>query len=123
MLLTKLILARGKSDGGSAMSADQAAWLAAELASLLDRVQTERLSFEALDDLVPEAFAAHWQQTLEFLKIVTEAWPGVLAEEGAMDPGERRDRLISARAEAWRQSPPKHPVIKQMRTSTKPLPK
>ena len=43
---------------------DQAAELAGELARLLDQVQTERLDFSALNGLVPDDYAAHWQQTL-----------------------------------------------------------
>ena len=47
---------------------------------------------------MPERYAAHWQITLEFLKIVTEHWPKVLAEEGALDPAERRNRVLEAQA-------------------------
>ena len=44
---------------------DQAARLARELARLIDQIQTERLSYDGLAGLVPEEFAAHWQETLE----------------------------------------------------------
>ena len=83
------------------MPGDQAVRLAAELARLIDRVQTERLSFDALGDLVPERYASHWQETLKFLQIVTEHWPDVLAEEDCLDPADRRNRLLEAQAEAW----------------------
>jgi len=85
--------------------------LARELAGLIDAVHTERLDVSGLEALVPEALSAHWQITLDFLKIVTAQWPRVLAEEGALDPADRRNRLIAALAAQWRTSPPLSPVI------------
>ncbi len=115
LLLSQLILTydsrrRGRG-GGPSMDEAQAAHLAAELGRLLDRVETERLSFGRLADLVPERFAAHWQGTLDFLRIVTEHWPRILAEEGRIDGAARRNRLIEALAGRWRASPPTDPVI------------
>ena len=85
--------------------------MAAELARLLDQVQTERLSFDALGGLVPEDYARHWQLTLDFLRILSEHWPAILAERGAIDPAARRNRLLETLAERWRDAPPAHPVI------------
>ena len=107
LLLARLI--RRGPDGPR--EADQAVRLAAELARFIDQVQTERLSFDALDELVPEDYAAHWQTTLEFLKVVTAGWPAVLAAERCMDPAARRDRVITAQAARWRVAPPADPVI------------
>ncbi len=106
LLLTALILAKP-----SGASPDQAANLALELARLLDQVHTERLSFDGLSELVPEAFAEHWQETLEFLKILTEVWPGILEDEGDIDAADRRNRLFEAQAQAWQASPPSGPII------------
>ncbi|MEX2449737.1 MAG: double-strand break repair protein AddB [Rhodospirillales bacterium] len=107
LLLARLILARPDQT----MAPDQASWLAAELAKLLDQAHTERLGFEALAALVPDDFAEHWQITLTFLEILTEHWPKVLAEEGCIDPADRRNRLLDAQADLWRARPPDHPVI------------
>ena len=107
LLLARLIMARGDL----ALPPDQAVALAAELARLIDRTQTERLGFDRLADLVPEALAAHWQLTVDFLAIVSDLWPRILADEGAMDPAARRDRLVSALADSWRRRPPPGPVI------------
>lgn len=107
LLLARLVLRAP----GMAASPDQAARLAAELARLLDQVQTEGLSFDRLGTLVPDDYAAHWQITLEFLKIVTEAWPAIRAEEGALDPAERRNRVLDAQARLWQARPPDDPVI------------
>ena len=115
LLLTRLILqwsaALAGTDERAGMSADQAARLAEELAHLVDQVQTERLSFDALSNLVPEDFALHWQGSLEFLSIVTAHWPAIRDEIGGLDPAERRDRVLSAQAQRWADTPPDFPII------------
>lgn len=110
LLLTQAIQAAGRA-GGSTMSVDQATRLASDLARLLDQVQTERVTFDRLRDLVPEDYAAHWQITLRFLSVLTDAWPRILADEGCIDPADRRNRALAAQAEAWRRSTPAAPVI------------
>ena len=94
--------------------------LARELARLIDEVHTARISFDRLADLAPDVLAAHWQKTLAFLRIVTEFWPGILAEEGALDPADRRNRLLDALAARWRETPPSHPVIAAGSTGSVP---
>ncbi|MFP6732133.1 MAG: double-strand break repair protein AddB, partial [Alphaproteobacteria bacterium] len=110
LTLARLILARAEAEGAPRRP-DQAARLAAELARLLDQTQTEQLSFDGLKGLVPEDYAAHWQATLEFLDIVTSAWPAILAERGLIDPATRRNRVLAAVAARWQAAPPQHPVI------------
>jgi len=90
---------------------DQAARLAAELGNFLDQVQTERIGFDKLQDLVPEAFAEHWQITLEFLRILTEHWPNILSDYDAIDYADRRNKLLEAQTKLWQESPPNHPII------------
>ncbi len=116
LLLARLIL----KWGGAFARADQAARLAGELARLLDQVQTERLSFDALVGLVPEDYAAHWQRTLEFLEIVTTHWPAILAERGLIDPAARRNLMLEALAARWRAAPPDEPVIAAGSTGSVP---
>ncbi|HUL07405.1 MAG TPA: hypothetical protein VLV76_13800, partial [Candidatus Acidoferrum sp.] len=105
LLLAQAVQAAGRA-GGSPMTVDQAARLAAELARLLDQVQTEQLSFDRLHDLVPADYAGHWQLTLRFLSVLTEQWPAILSAEGCIDPAERRNRALAAQAAAWRRQPP-----------------
>ncbi|MEO3435054.1 double-strand break repair protein AddB [Inquilinus sp. CAU 1745] len=107
LLLARLIMARADSP----VPPDQAAWLAADLARLLDQVQTEGLGFDRLATLAPDDLAKHWQVTLDFLKLVTEHWPAILAERGEVDPAERRNRLLGLRTESWLKRPPAGPVI------------
>lgn len=106
LLLARLVMARDAQT-----RPEQAAQLARELARLLDQVQTERSGFEHLADLAGGDFADHWNLTVDFLKLVSQQWPKILAAEGAIDPARRRDQLLSARAQAWRGSPPGFPII------------
>lgn len=96
-----------------AMPLDQAVRLAAELARLLDQVETERLDFAAIETLVPlePDLARHWQLTVGFLRILLDNWPDILAEEGAMDPARRRNLLLARQSKLWRERPPQEMVI------------
>ncbi len=88
------------------------AWrLAAELARFMDQVDTEGLDYAGLKDLVPEGLAHHWDQTLEFLLIVTQAWPLILEAEGADNPVVRRDKMLRMLARAWQTKPPSGKII------------
>ncbi len=108
LILARLVMARG---GDFAVAPDQALRLAQALADLIDEVETEQVDFARLKDLAPEAFAGHWQQTIEFLRIVTENWPAILDQQGAIDPARRRVLAMAARAAAWTAEPPSDPVI------------
>ncbi|WP_417831597.1 double-strand break repair protein AddB [Terasakiella sp.] len=116
ILLTRLILGFEKEK----TTADQAAQLANELASLLDQVHTEGLNFTDLQSLVPEDYSEHWNITLDFLKILTEHWPSILESEGVLDPAQRRNRLLAAQRQVWEKTPAKHPVIAAGSTASIP---
>lgn len=89
----------------------QAANLAAELARLMDLVETENVSFAGLDKLVPEDFSEHWAKTLDFLRIVIEYWPAYLAAQDRLSPMDRRNRVLLAEAARLQALPPTGPVI------------
>jgi ATP-dependent helicase/nuclease subunit B len=108
MMLARAILKLGES--GEAQSPEQAVELAGELARLLDQMQTERLSFDKLATLVPDAYAQHWQRTLHFLSLLTRSWPAILDAEGMIDPAERRNLAIAEMARQWCAAPPSDPV-------------
>lgn len=123
LLLARLILEwnAGPEAGRHAeMTPDHAVRLAGELARLIDRVQTERLSFDALQSLAPLELARHWLLTLDFLQIVTRDWPAMLAEEGCLDPAERRNLLLRRLAERWANQPPPGAVIAAGSTGSVP---
>jgi ATP-dependent helicase/nuclease subunit B len=111
LLLTRLVLHWGERRGEEPLLPGQAAALAASLARLLDRVATEGASFAKIADLVPEGLAEHWRVVHQFLEILPQHWPRILAEEEALDAASRRNRLLEQQTAAWRRSPPRHPVI------------
>ncbi|HAH64771.1 MAG TPA: double-strand break repair protein AddB, partial [Rhizobiales bacterium] len=97
----------------------QASHLAADLARLMDFIESEEVDLSALDEIVPEDFAAHWQITTDFLKIATEHWPGYLAENGLVSPVARRNKLMALEAERLVKGSP-YPVIAAGSTGTVP---
>jgi ATP-dependent helicase/nuclease subunit B len=97
----------------------QASSLAADLARLMDVAETEEVDLSALGALVPKDLAAHWEHTVEFLKIVTEHWPLYLAENGLVSPVARRTTLMALEAERLAAVSP-HPVIAAGSTGTVP---
>lgn len=121
LLFTRIILHKPAEFGIEKLTANQACYLAQELAGLIDTVHNENLSFERLADLVPAEYAAHWQETLKFLEIITRYWPDILKERGLIDPGERRNRLIAAQAEMWKAAPPAKRIVAVGTTATFPV--
>ncbi len=109
-LLTQLILKMPQESG--APRTLSGAWrLAEEFGTLLDEADHAGVDLaETLPALVPEDFATHWQKTLEFLTIVTHAWPRILEAEGVMNPAMRLAALIEAQARVWADDPPPGPV-------------
>lgn len=105
LLLARLIMARGDT------SPDQAVRLAIELARLLDQLHTERLDFSKFSSLVPDDYSEHWKETLQFLEILTEQWPAILASEGTIDSADRRNRLLDSQTQKWRETKPTSPII------------
>ena len=106
LLLTQLISRWAQSPelhGASgtplvAQTAAAACALADDLARLIDDMTMRGVSWDRLDELVPDKFDVYWQLTLRFLQIARKAWPAVLQERGCIEPAERRDRLIKAEA-------------------------
>lgn len=122
LVLTSLIrrwtevMAGDGGEGGTVQSvvastSAQAAVLAKELAALMDMVETENVTLDKLAELVPETFSEHWQRTLKFLEVVTQAWPAYLASTGLMSAAARRNAVIRAEAARLTHSPPSSPVI------------
>ncbi len=107
LLLAKLIM---KSDK-FAKSQEHALALANALARFIDQVIVEGLDLCDLYKIVPEEFAAHWQITLDFLKIISENWQPILDEYGLIDATQRRNLLLKALSDYWYENPPDYPVI------------
>ena len=88
-----------------------AVWLARDLAGLMDEVETAGADWTGLGGLAPDDLAHWWQVTLEFLDIVTRAWPALLAERDRSNPAAHRNAGILAEAARLERNPPDGPVI------------
>lgn len=110
-VLTYLIL-RMNGAGGAPQTADRAWTLARELATLMDEADRAEIDLATrLPDAADPVYAAHWARTLEFLRIVTHAWPAWLEENGVMNPAARQVALLNAQVRAWEDRAPDYPVV------------
>ncbi len=101
-------------------SASDAIWLARDLAALMDEIETEGSDWSKLGSLVSGELANWWQVTLDFLEIVTAAWPKLLAERDRSNPAAHRNALIRAEAARLQRHPPAGPVIAAGSTGSVP---
>jgi ATP-dependent helicase/nuclease subunit B len=110
--LTRLVMAYFEAHGAG-MPAASCLSAARELARLLDQAALSgNVDWAQLKALVPDVqLAVHWEQSLEFLSIITEQWPAQLEDATAMDPYARRYAAAEAMAREWQARPPESPVI------------
>jgi len=82
--------------------------MAADLARTLDALLVERIAPTRLREAVAETgdLARHWEKSLAKLQLIYENWPQILAQQGAIDLAERRNRLLDSLAERWKDQPP-----------------
>ncbi|MDE8348873.1 MAG: double-strand break repair protein AddB [Acidocella sp.] len=119
--LTKLILAR-RGQNGAPTRLHNAWSLAGDLAALLDEAITAEIDLrEALPGVVSAELALHWQTTLEFLQIITQAWPAILSEMSMIDPALQQVLLVRSQAQAWDEQPPQHKIWLVARDATPAL--
>jgi len=105
---------------GTGGTFDQAIHVSSGFARLLDQFQAARLDMALLDTLVPEEHAAHWQETIDFIRIISEQWPTLLSERGVIDQGMRRNLMLENLTVLWRDSPPETPVVAAGSTGSLP---
>lgn len=110
-LFTKLIVSKPEQYGLKQVNLAQALVLAQDLAKFIDVCYNEQLSFAKLTDIVPGQYASHWQDTLAFLKIITEYWPEILRERGLIDKVKRKNMLLGLQADIWQQNPPHKKIV------------
>lgn len=120
MLFMRLIMGRYTEFGLEKISWAQACYLAQELGNLIDAAALQNLDWNNLNNLVPEEYAAHWQETLKFLAIVTRYWPAILQERGVIDAAVRRNILIEKQAELWSEKQVKSRIIIAGTTAVSP---
>lgn len=132
MLLTRLVDAWGRSANRSHLRLDpaepslvpatlaEAYALAGDLAALLDQMQTEGIAASRLGQLDAARFDRIWQLNASFLAILGEAWPAILAERGACDPADFRNRMLGAERERLLAGAATGPIIAAGSTGTVP---
>ena len=86
---------------------------ARELSRLLDSAALAGVDdWSALPDLVADTeLATHWEKSVKFLEIVTQAWPDWLAENNATEPFTRRMIVAETIADILQTKRPDTPVI------------
>ena len=107
LLLAKEIL----SVPGMASSPEKAIRLGEELGRFLDFTQKYGVELKNLESLAPEEFSEQWDKTRNFLKILTERWPEILAEHGMIDPQDHKNAVTGIQAAHWKHTPPEKPVV------------
>lgn len=81
------------------------------LTHLLDAMLAEEIDPDKVKDIVPEEYAAHWQNNLKFLEIILQQWPLERARLGTIDPAQKRSALLNTLADIWQKKPPQNPII------------
>lgn len=98
--------------------------MARGFAETIDRLLVEEVAPDRLLDAAVlgkyAELAEHWKEaTVLFAKVLTR-WQFEAQAAGVIDPPERRNRLLRALAQRWRDQPPAHPVIAAGVTSAAP---
>ena len=117
LMLTRLVMG---FEGAPGRSHEHAARLADQLGRFIDEAAREGIDWSRLSSLAPEELQEHWQQTLEFLKLVTHHWPIILEKENAVDQAARQHKQLLAAAAGWKKTPPPHAVIAAGSTGSQP---
>ncbi len=100
-----------RNDGKSTFGFAQAASLGRALAQFIDEAETQNADLSKLESLAEGALAEHWQHVKEFLALVRDEWPKLMAVEGVINPAERRNLALRSLAQRYRDNPPGAPVI------------
>lgn len=111
LLLAALIARWQRAKGGDEMDFAQAARLARSLGGFLDEAQTQAADLSKLADLAPAALTEYWAEVREFLSLVAEQWPTLLAAENKQDHIAHRNATLKALAQRLENNPPDGPII------------
>lgn len=121
LIFTRLIMQKPADLGLGHLSLAQSYALAENLADLIDLSYNENLDFSRLSEIVPAEYAAHWQESLKLLSIITEFWPQILKERGVVDASFRRNQLLQAELAVWQHSQTKQKIVAAGTTAAFPL--
>lgn len=110
-ILARLIKGWYVKSGDHHHSMEHMMGMASQLIQWLEGFEREKVTFHALDQLVPEQYAQHWQSTLQFLSIVTEHLPAIYKEKKMVSPVWYRNYTMESLVKKWQILPPSYPVI------------
>jgi ATP-dependent helicase/nuclease subunit B len=110
-LLLATLVQRWGERTGAALPFTQALTHAGELAHFLDEAVTQGADLSKLETLARADLAQHWNIVVDFLRIIAEQWPKLLAAEGAAEPARHRDTQLRALSERLKAQAPRAPVI------------
>ncbi len=82
--------------------------LADSLADLLDEMEGEGVSPDAIDALDVSDLSGHWERAKTFIGITRSFYDN---EEAGLDAQARQRRVILSMIDRWKDTPPDHPVI------------
>ena len=88
-----------------------AIWLARDLCKLMDEMERQGTDWRDLVEIDAGEHALWWQLTLQFLSIVTEAWPAHLIERDRSNPAAHANAAIRGEAKRLRDKGSDGPVI------------
>jgi len=111
LLLATMVRTWYRASHTEDMGFAQAAALADGLARVMDEVQTQGASLADLKNLVPGVLAGHWALVRDFLLLLEEQWPAILAADGTIAPADRRNQALRALAERIAKKKHKGPII------------
>ncbi len=111
LLLATLIRRWSHARDGGTMTFGQAAGLSRSLASLMDEVETQGADLSKLKDLAPASLAEHWAAVCDFLALMQDVWPQLLADEGRINPSDYRNQALRALAQNLAAHPPQRFIL------------
>lgn len=102
------LLSRLVQDHLDGVEAAEALRLAEDLARTLDQLLVEEVDPSSLRSFAAELpdLSLHWQASLDRLGVILDRWPRLLSGRGRIDLADRRNRLLGAVADRWRDDPP-----------------
>ncbi len=95
--------------------------LAADMARVIDQLAIEGKSLRDLKKVDDSSLSDHWDKALQIVTDVLKRWPKICEARGVVDLSVRRNRLLGALANRWRDAPPKGFVIAAGISMTAPV--
>lgn len=102
---------RAKHGGRGQWAFAQAAQFARALAAFLDEAETQEADLSKLETLAPSSLAEHWAEVRDFLVLLRDEWPKLLAADACVDPAARRTLQLDALAKRYAERPPAGLVV------------